>query len=128
VGIRESDDTWRWEPVEHLPDTRAVSKETWPDLMAALTAYGCQVRGYRPRDECPPQPQVIFESGPFQPLVNGAYRGWKARYQAEPPTLTINLRWWRWADRIEREGALASLPEKPLLTQPFRRWHYARMV
>jgi hypothetical protein len=121
LGFLEEDDSWRWEPVpwNRAPNHYDVGKSNWPELVAAIAAYGRQVRGWRPDEELPPRPQVVFENGPFRPLVAGGYIGWKVRYLAtEPALLFINLRWWRWADRVERRGTLESIECAPLLTQP----------
>jgi hypothetical protein len=113
---------WRFEQcaADRRPHSRdIVNYRHLPGLLAAFIWERC---GLRPRAEWVPAPVVRWVREPFAWLPLSAYRGTKATYTAEPPTLTLNVTWWEQADYREREDTLRRLPGDPLGPVGGGRW------
>jgi hypothetical protein len=89
--------------------------EAGEDLQAMLQAFAYQRCGIRaPGEPKPAPPAVRWERAPFRWVGPYQWQGWKVRYEADPPVLTINATWWRKVGYQDHLEALRQLPGDPL--------------
>jgi hypothetical protein len=111
---------WRFEQHDRyrgrMPATATgIPSGAWEDLQAMLQAFAYQRCGIRaPGEPKPAPPAVRWERAPFRWVGPYQWQGWKVRYEADPPVLTINATWWRKVGYQDHLEALRQLPGDPL--------------